>query len=964
MSLLQTKFIAAKAVTAAKLGSASATSAQAIFADGSGGGAYRSIVAGDIPTLNQNTTGSAASFTGSLSGDVTGTQSATVISAATVTGKLLTGYVSGAGTVSATDSILTAIQKINGNVAAISGSTVTSVNSISPVSGNVSLTSTNIPEGTNLYYTNARTIAALLTGYSAASGVVSSSDSILSALQKIDGNDALKLPLAGGTMSGAIAMGANKITGLLDPTNPQDAVTKAYSDAALAGLSWKTAVQAASVANVSVASAPAALDSYAMVSGDRILLKDQTAASENGIYIFNGAGSALTRATDANTWSKIVGFVVYVVQGTTNAGAKYNNTNVPGGTIGTTAITITVFAAASALDGIGTAGYNAYWTAAHTLAGEQYTGTVRGGLGVDASVLTGLLKFSAGVASASSLVNADVSATAAISFSKLAALPSGNILVGSAGAVATAVALSGEASLVASGAITLSNAAVIAKVLTGYVAGAGTVSAADSILSAIQKIDANQQTSANQALSNLSAVAINTSLLPSSSQANVMNIGSQSLPIQTVYSGAFFGSNLTVAFTGDTTSGSNVITNVTPDPTTAGLNGGSVVSYGIQFPNINASCTITSVTSTSITLAVNGSGFAGATANATASAAAQSGTAAQFAAYRGQNTSAANTPSGPSTYRSGDAVGSAAQTGPVTVKSGNSTSGESGFMFVTSGNSGGAKTGDLLLKSGNNTSGSGVSGTAALTTGTATGTSVSGAAYLTTGSSVNGNSGGIQISAGLTSGTGIRGNTLIFGSSVCVGGGQNGGAFYTGVNFLPGTFTGTTLSGVPTANDNVINIGSSASRFASVHALTVNADAGALTLNGTGLNIQGTSGNVKLTGLNLGVVGVIQSDASGNLSSSVLSILVPTTVNIVLAGTDITNQYVDLGFVASGTSASVNSVQLSVYQGLPQLKGTDFTVSLTGGAGGLTRLTFAGDLATGGPAALVAGDILMVAYSH
>lgn len=66
-----------------------------------------------------NTSGSAATFTSPLSGDVTGTQSATAISATTVTGKALTGYVSGAGTVSASDSILTAVNKLNGNTAAV-----------------------------------------------------------------------------------------------------------------------------------------------------------------------------------------------------------------------------------------------------------------------------------------------------------------------------------------------------------------------------------------------------------------------------------------------------------------------------------------------------------------------------------------------------------------------------------------------------------------------------------------------------------------------------------------------------------------------------------------------------------------------------------------------------------------------------------------------------------------------------
>ncbi|MFZ9595410.1 MAG: tail fiber domain-containing protein, partial [Bdellovibrionia bacterium] len=62
--------------------------------------------------------GSPESFSGSLSGDVTGTQSATSITAATVTGKLLTGFSSGAGVVSASDSILAALGKLDGNVGA------------------------------------------------------------------------------------------------------------------------------------------------------------------------------------------------------------------------------------------------------------------------------------------------------------------------------------------------------------------------------------------------------------------------------------------------------------------------------------------------------------------------------------------------------------------------------------------------------------------------------------------------------------------------------------------------------------------------------------------------------------------------------------------------------------------------------------------------------------------------------
>jgi hypothetical protein len=68
-----------------------------------------------FPVLNQNTTGTSASFTGSLAGEVTGTQGATVVTNAAVIGKVLTGFVSGAGTITATDNILQAIQKLDGN---------------------------------------------------------------------------------------------------------------------------------------------------------------------------------------------------------------------------------------------------------------------------------------------------------------------------------------------------------------------------------------------------------------------------------------------------------------------------------------------------------------------------------------------------------------------------------------------------------------------------------------------------------------------------------------------------------------------------------------------------------------------------------------------------------------------------------------------------------------------------------
>lgn len=82
--------------------------------------------------------------------------------------------------------------------------------------------------------------------------------------------------------------------------------------------------------------------------------------------------------------------------------------------------------------------------------------------------------------------------------------------------------------------------------------------------------------------------------------------------------------------------------------------------------------------------------------------------------------------------------------------------------------------------------------------------------------------------------------------------------------------------------------------------------------------------------------------------------------NLTLSSGDITNQYKDLTYAITGTG----SVWLSVIGGPIQTNGTDYTVSATGGSGGVGRITFAGALATAGASALVSGDILVVGYEH
>jgi hypothetical protein len=142
----------------------------------------------------------------------------------------------------------------------------------------------------------------------------------------VDDQAALKLSLTGGTMSGNIAMGSNSITGLADPTAAQDAATKAYVDSLASGLDPKESVRAATTANlagyaagsITGLGASLSIDGISLVSGDRVLVKNQSDAKQNGIYTYDGTDQ-LDRASDhdgtpANEVS--AGNFTFVEQGT------------------------------------------------------------------------------------------------------------------------------------------------------------------------------------------------------------------------------------------------------------------------------------------------------------------------------------------------------------------------------------------------------------------------------------------------------------------------------------------------------------------------------------------------------------------------------------------------------------------------------------------------------------------------
>lgn len=110
-----------------------------------------------------------------------------------------------------------------------------------------------------------------------------------------------------------------KLINLGDGSNPTDAVTKQQLDAAVRGLDWKPSARAASTTNVNLASPGTTLDGVTLVSGDRILLKDQTTGSQNGLYTWTASASALVRTPEADSSAEVTaGMAVSITEGTTN----------------------------------------------------------------------------------------------------------------------------------------------------------------------------------------------------------------------------------------------------------------------------------------------------------------------------------------------------------------------------------------------------------------------------------------------------------------------------------------------------------------------------------------------------------------------------------------------------------------------------------------------------------------------
>lgn len=146
------------------------------------------------------------------------------------------------------------------------------------------------------------------------------------------------------TPTADVAMGSFKITGLADPVSGTDAANKQYVDNVAQGLDAKQSVRAATTANITL-SGTQTIDGVAVVAADRVLVKNQTTTSANGIYVV--AAGAWSRATDMNAWAEVPNAFCFVEEGTTQADTSWVCTSNAGGTLDTTAITFVQFGAAT-----------------------------------------------------------------------------------------------------------------------------------------------------------------------------------------------------------------------------------------------------------------------------------------------------------------------------------------------------------------------------------------------------------------------------------------------------------------------------------------------------------------------------------------------------------------------------------------------------------------------------------------
>ena len=140
-----------------------------------------------------------------------------------------------------------------------------------------------------------------------------------------------------------VTLTGGSITGLGDPSTSSEVATKNYVDNLVAGLRTRAVARVGSTANVVIASELEngdTIDGVTLVTGDRVLLKNQSTASQNGLYIVVASGAA-SRDPEFDTITELAGQLILISEGSTNADDLYLCTTDTSATLGSSAISYT-----------------------------------------------------------------------------------------------------------------------------------------------------------------------------------------------------------------------------------------------------------------------------------------------------------------------------------------------------------------------------------------------------------------------------------------------------------------------------------------------------------------------------------------------------------------------------------------------------------------------------------------------
>ena len=148
----------------------------------------------------------------------------------------------------------------------------------------------------------------------------------------------------------AVSANNQRVTLVATPTVDTDAANKGYVDAAVNGTDWKASARVGTTANLAALSGLLTIDTITLVVGDRVLVKDQTTASANGIYV--AASGAWARSLDADLNAEVTaGMALMVTEGAVNADTQWRLTTNDAVTLNTTALVFAQIGAATSYTG-------------------------------------------------------------------------------------------------------------------------------------------------------------------------------------------------------------------------------------------------------------------------------------------------------------------------------------------------------------------------------------------------------------------------------------------------------------------------------------------------------------------------------------------------------------------------------------------------------------------------------------